>query len=106
MHPPTLFPAPPCDSDQDPRTIPIRTGAHDTPTPGIPGYVLLERIGAGGVGVVYKACQRGLNRLVAVKLLTAASESDFVQRQRFLAEAEVVARLAHPNIVQIHEVGE
>ena len=73
--------------------------------PDVPGYEVLGELGRGGMGVVYKARQRKLNRLVALKMLHAG-RADAPERARFQAEAEAVARLQHPNIVQVHEVGE
>src|SRR5262245_196840 len=69
----------------------------------LPGYDILEVLGQGGMGVVHKARHRKLKRLVALKRLRATTDWDV---QRFRREAEAVARLQHPNIVQIYEVGE
>jgi WD40 repeat protein/predicted Ser/Thr protein kinase len=74
--------------------------------PALPGYELLGELGKGGMGVVYKARQTALNRLVAVKMVLAEGLLNPDNRARFQIEAEVIARLHHPNIVQIHEVGE
>lgn len=74
--------------------------------PEIAGYEILGVLGRGGMGVVYKARHVQLNRLVALKMILAGGHAGPEQRERFLVEARAVARLQHPHIVQIHEIGE
>lgn len=73
--------------------------------PRVRGYEILSVIGSGGMGIVYKARQRDLRRTVAIKMLRGATLADPESRVRFQAEAEAVARLQHPNIIQVFEIG-
>ena len=70
------------------------------------GYEILGELGRGGMGVVYKAHQRGLNRTVALKMVLAGGHASEDQLKRFLIEARAVAHLQHQNIVQVFDIGE
>jgi serine/threonine protein kinase len=70
-----------------------------------PGYELLDEIGRGGMGVVYRARDTALDRDVAVKLLAERYPADSLAAQRFLSEARITEQLQHPGIPAVHQVG-
>lgn len=79
---------------------------HEMPWAQLSGCELYEEVGRGGMGVVYRARQRGLDRIVAVKVLLRAQFAGDEERQRFQREAQAAARLRHAGIVGIFDVGE
>src|SRR6476646_1065495 len=85
---------------------PAPTATIDFEIPSVPGYEIIEILGRGGMGVVFKARQLALHRLVALKMLQNLATAGEKGLARFRAEADVIARLQHPNIVEIHDVGE
>ena len=93
---------------EDDFLVPPHAFLEESPPAEVPfgNYTLLEQIGRGGMGVVFRGRQVGLGREVAVKILSPALGLDVDQRQRFMDEAQKIARLDHPGIVRVHDVGE
>jgi serine/threonine protein kinase len=90
-------------TDATSETLPATTGSVGPASP--PGYELIDQIGHGGMGVVYRARDTALDRDVAVKLLSERYPPDSASAQRFLSEARITGQLQHPGIPAVHQVG-
>jgi tetratricopeptide (TPR) repeat protein len=84
----------------------VPDGRAEAETPSVEGYEVLGELGRGGTGVVYGARHIGLKRLTALKVLRGGSSADPREAARLRGEALALARIGHPNIIQIYEVGE
>src|SRR5262245_57254184 len=89
-----------------PGDVATRVAAASGQLPAVPGYVVEALLGRGGMGVVFKARHVRLDRTVALKMLVAGEYAAPQQLERFAREAQVVASLRHPHIVQVHDVGD
>ncbi len=96
-----LFPASP-EQGGSPQALPPA----GTALPQVPGYDVQGVLGRGGMGIVYRAWHLRLNRPVALKMLLAGAYAEPADRERFQREAEAVAALRHPNVVQLYDAGD
>src|SRR5579872_5649548 len=93
--------------DSDPnRTVTSAGTVADADVQRFAHFTVLGRLGQGGMGIVYRAKDERLDRVVALKVLPAEFEADETKRQRFLREARVAAAVTHPNLTTVYEIGE
>jgi tetratricopeptide (TPR) repeat protein len=102
---PAVLPVENSSAAEEPLPLPkgVVTGIKQ---PEVPGYHIDTVLGRGGMGVVYRATQLGLNRPVALKMILSGVHANAAQLDRFRTEARTVAQVRHPNIVQVYEIGE
>jgi serine/threonine protein kinase len=99
--------APAAAGPATPPTVPgDAAGTNDERWPSVPGYEILGELGHGGMGVVCKARDERLNRIVALKMIRTAGLASRAERDRLRSEAEAAARVRHPHVVQVHTSGE
>jgi eukaryotic-like serine/threonine-protein kinase len=101
-----VFPELPATGSEAPTLAPLPGTGEPAAPRSLPGYEILGELGRGGMGVVYRARHLALDRVVALKMILAAGHAGPEERRRFRTEAEAVARLDHPNVVRVHDVGE
>jgi hypothetical protein len=101
---------PPSPDGSETATVPPIAPAPDTApetrSVSVPGYEILGKLGEGGMGIVYKARQLAADRVVAMKMILGGGHVSADLLTRFRTEAKAIARLQHPNIVQVYDVGE
>lgn len=95
----------PPSSPSDPRATVVHVTGDTSALPEIPGYNVVRKLGQGGMATVYLATQVALDRPVSIKVMERGALADETSMQRFENEARTIARLSHPNIVAIHEIG-
>ena len=87
------------------RTLQLARSVRPVTAPSLDRYQMLSELGRGGMGIVYKARDTKLDRLVAVKFLPPEWNRDEVARERFMQEARAASAIDHPNVCTIHDIG-